>query len=333
MSQVRAKILLALLNGMIWVVLILILLFFSLAADGFFSTSNFINILLHASILGVLVLGQAICLLSGNFDLSAEGTVSLLTVLAAWLMLPSREAQASQLGGIGWELSPFLVISLMIITGTLIGALVGTTITRLRMNNFIVTLAFQLILRGIALVVSMGAVLAGTPETFNWLGGGRLGPLPYSVIVTSMLFLLTGLALKNTRFGRELYAVGGNPHAARASGFNPEMTITKAYMVSGLMAALAAWMLLGRLETTTSTLGRGLTLETVAAAVIGGVALTGGVGTIKGVLGGVLVLSVIDNGLNLMDVNPFLIQGVRGLIILVALLVDAQKIHYGRYLA
>jgi len=315
------------LDRLIWFVLLLVVIFFSLRTDNFLSGINLINILLHASVLGILTIGQAIVLLSGNFDLSQEGTISLLTVLAAWMMLPYREMTLAQAGGVGWELHPFIVIPIMLVLGALIGLINGLLITRLQMNNFIVTLAMQLILRGAAFVISMGAIMPGTPALFNWLGGGRIGPIPVSVIATLIVFLVFAYILSNTRFGRQLYAVGSNRQAAAASGFNPAKTITTAYVIGGLMAALASWMLLGRLEVSNPTLGVGMTLETVAASVIGGVALTGGTGTIWGAFSGVLLLSVINNGLNLMEVDPFWVNGVRGLIILLALLIEAQKVR------
>jgi ribose/xylose/arabinose/galactoside ABC-type transport system permease subunit len=323
----RNKLTQFILDKLIWFILLLVVVFFALSTDNFLTGINTINILLHASVLGVLTIGQALCLMSGNFDLSAEGTVSLVTVLAAWLMLPYREMSVAQAGGVGWQVSPFVVIPIMLAIGTLAGWINGVLITRLQMNNFIVTLAMQLILRGIAFVISMGAIMPGTPATFNWLGGGRIGPIPVSVIVTLLLFVIFAAVLHYTRFGRELYAVGANKDAARASGFKPKVTVTQAYMISGLLAGLAGWMLLGRLEASNPTLGQGMTLETVAAAVIGGVALTGGSGTIAGAFAGVLLLSVIADGLNLMAVNPFWIDGVRGLIILVALLLEAQKVR------
>jgi ribose/xylose/arabinose/galactoside ABC-type transport system permease subunit len=313
------------LDRLIWFILLLVVLFFSLRTEKFFTPINMINILLHASVLGVLTIGQAIVLLSGNFDLSAEGTLTLVTVMAAWLMLPYRDMSLAQAGGIGWELSPFIVIPIMLAIGMLVGWVNGLLITRLKMNNFIVTLAMQLILRGLAFVVSMGAFMPGTPAAFNYLGGGRIGPIPVSVIVTLVFFVIAAILVQNTRFGRQLYAVGANPEAAQASGFKPAITITQAYMISGIMAALAGWMLLGRLEASNPTLGTGMTLETVAASVIGGVALSGGSGTIIGAFSGVLLLSIIDNGLNLMDVNPFWVNGIRGIIILLALLLEAQK--------
>lgn len=316
------------LDRLIWFVLLLVFGFFSLRTNNFLTPTNMINILLHASVLGILTIGQAIVLLSGNFDLSAEGTISLLTVLAAWLMLPYREMTLAQAGGVGWELSPFIVIPIMLVLGAIIGWINGTLITRLKMNNFIVTLAMQLILRGAAFVLSMGAIMPGTPALFNYLGGGRIGPIPVSVITTLVMFGIFAYILSNTSFGRQLYAVGSNRNAAQASGFSPTKTITMAYVIGGLLAGLASWMLLGRLEVSNPTLGVGMTLETVAASVIGGVALSGGTGTIWGAFSGVLLLAVINNGLNLMDVDPFWINGVRGLIILIALLIEAQKVRF-----
>jgi ribose/xylose/arabinose/galactoside ABC-type transport system permease subunit len=227
------------LDNLIWFIILLVCICFALITDTFLTGINIINILLHASILGVLTIGQAIVLMSGNFDLSAEGTVSLVAVVAAWLMLPARSSSMAQAGGIGWEVSPFIVVPLMLIIGTVAGWLNGMFITRLRMNNFIVTLAMQLILRGIAYVISMGAIMPGTPPVFNWLGGGRIGTIPVSVIVTLLLFVIFGAILRYTRFGRQLYAVGANRDAALASGFKPQVTITQAYMIGGFMAGLA----------------------------------------------------------------------------------------------
>jgi ribose/xylose/arabinose/galactoside ABC-type transport system permease subunit len=199
----------ALLDRLIWIVLLLVFLFFTLQTPNFLTGTNMINILMHASVLGILTIGQAVVLLSGNFDLSAEGTISLLTVLAAWLMLPYRGSAMAQAGGVGWELSPFIVIPIMMVMGALIGLINGFFITRLRMNNFIVTLAMQLILRGAAFVISMGAIMPGTPRLFNWLGGGRIGVIPVSVIATLLMFIVFAYVLKNTRFGPPVICCGG----------------------------------------------------------------------------------------------------------------------------
>ena len=318
------------LDRFLWFIVILVFAFFSVFARNFLTSTNMINILLHASVLGLLVLGQATCLMSGNFDLSAEGTVTFLTVVAAWLMgsVGAAGTVSNFDYGSGWGMNPVLVIVIIILLGTGIGWLNGQMITRLKMNNFIVTLAMQLTLRGLALTLCMGRNIAGIPEIFRFLGTGKVGPIPVQIIVTLLFVVVFYYYYRFSSFGRDLYATGGNPDASYASGFNPKKTITRAYMISGFLAAIAGWMLLGRVGESTIFLGTGFTLETVAAAVIGGIALSGGRGSVIGAFVGVLLLSVVDNGLNLMQMNPNAVGFVRGLIILIALIVEAQKFRY-----
>lgn len=316
-----------LLDKMIWVVLLLVFVFFSIQIPAFLTVRNLISVLVHASVLGVLVIGQTIVLLTGNFDLSAEGMLSLTTILAMWLMIaPRTDAGGAQASGL--MLSPLIVIPIMLIVGGFGGWFNGFMITRLKMNNFIVTLAMQLVLRGIAMILSGGQIMTGSPRLFNLLGGTRIYGIPISAVVTILMFIIVNYLLKHSKFGRELLAVGANRDAAKASGFNPAKTVTRAYIISGILAGFAGWMLLGRLETSVSTLGQGMTLETVAAAVIGGVSLKGGIGSVGGAFAGVLLLAVIGNALNIMDVNPFAVSAIRGLIILLALLLEAQKFRY-----
>ena len=316
------------LDNFIWIIVVAVFAYFAAQmTERFFTVSNFNNILLHASVLGVLVIGQTIVLLTGNFDLSAEGVLSLTTIFAMWLMVePRTDAGGAQASGL--VLHPFIVIPIMFLVGILSGWIIGLLITRLKMNGFIVTLAMQLVLRGIALIISEGQIMTGSPSLFNWLGGTRIRGFPISVGVTLIMFLVVNYLLNQSKFGRELRAVGANRDAAQASGFDAKKTITRAYMISGFLAAFAGWMLLGRLETSISTLGSGMTLETVAASVIGGVSLKGGLGSVGGAFAGVMLLSIIDNALNLMDVDPFWVQTIRGLIILIALLIEAQKFRY-----
>ena len=315
------------LDNFIWIIVVLVFTYFAVQIPNFVTPGNLINILLHASVLGVLVIGQTIVLMTGNFDLSAEGVLSLTTILAMWLMVePRTDAGGAQASGL--MLNPYIVIPIMFLVGILSGWLIGIMITRLKMNNFIVTLAMQLVLRGIAMLISGGQIMTGSPPLFNWMGGARINGFPISVGVTLLLYLVVNYLLNQSKFGRELQAVGANIDAAHASGFDPQKTITRAYIISGFMGAFAGWMLLGRLETSISTLGKGMTLETVAASVIGGVSLRGGLGSVGGAFAGVILLSLIDNALNLIDIDPFWVQGIRGLIILVALLIEAQKFRY-----
>lgn len=312
------------LDNFIWFINLAVFLLFAWRAQGFFTGLNMINLLMHASVLGLMVIGQTICLLSGNFDLSAEGTLSLVTTVAAWVMVPAGTLTR----GIGWELNPLIVIPGIMLLGAAIGWFNGFMITRIGMNNFIVTLAMQLVLRGIAFTISQGFYMTNIPKLFNWLGTGRVGQIPVQILFTALAFVAFHYFLNNSRFGRQLYAVGGNRDAAHASGFKPARVITMAYMLSGFLAALAGWMLLGRIGQATTQLGAGLTLETVAASVIGGVALSGGFGSVGGALAGVLLLSIVDNGLNLMNVDPFWVGGIRGFIILIALMINAQKFRF-----
>ena len=317
-----------LLDNFIWIIIAGVYLYFASNIGGKFITpSNQVNILSHAAVLGVLAIGQTIVLLTGNFDLSAEGTLSLTTIFAMWLMVEPRTDAGGAMAS-GWMVNPLIVIPGMLVLGALVGWLIGILITRLKMNNFIVTLAMQLVLRGIAMLISGGQIMTGSPKLYNWLGGTRIKGFPVAVGVMLFLFLTVNYLLNQSKFGRELRAVGANRDAAQASGFDAKKTITRAYILSGFLAAFAGWMLLGRLETSISTLGQGMTLETVAASVIGGVSLKGGLGSVGGAFAGVMLLSIIDNGLNLMEVDPFWVQGIRGMIILLALLIEAQKFRY-----
>ncbi|MCC7209599.1 MAG: ABC transporter permease [Anaerolineae bacterium] len=318
------------LNRFIWFVLVGTFILFTLAIPNYLAPSNLANILITASVPGVLVIGQTLCLMSRRIDLSAEGTVSLVVVLAAWLMLPYRAMDLAQAGGIGWELSPFIVIPFILAVGAFVGFLNGFMIMRLKMNFFIVTLAMQLVLRGIGFVISEGAIMPGTPRDFNFLGGGRVAGVPVAPVVMFVLYVLFAFIMSRTRFGRQVTAVGANEDAARAAGFSSVRTVIIVYTVSGFMAALAGWMLLGKLEASIPNLGVGLTLDVMAAAVIGGISLKGGEGSLWGALAGVLFLAMINNALNLIDVSPYWVDAVRGLIILVALIIDAQKSRYKR---
>jgi ribose/xylose/arabinose/galactoside ABC-type transport system permease subunit len=275
-------------------------------------------------VLGIMVVGQSFTLITGNFDLSAESTLGLAALIGAWLILP---AGAPTFGG-GVMLSPLLAPVIMLAFGLFIGWLNGTLITRLKMNNFIVTLAMLIILRGIVLVVAEGNTLTKLPAQFKALGHDNVGPVPIAVIVLILAFIIAHIVMQYRPFGRSLYAVGGNKQAALAAGIDPDRRIRQVYLISGVLAAFAGWMMAGRLGVVVANLGQGMIFEVFAAAVIGGISLQGGRGTLLGAFGGVLLLSAIDSGLNLMRVSSFWIETVRGLVILVAMLIDAQKVRY-----
>ena len=179
-----------------------------------------------------------------------------------------------------------------------------------------------------AFLLTQGRTVTQLPASFKVLGHGSVGGIPLCVVVLIAAFLVASIVTRSTRFGRDLYAVGGNRDAALASGIDPERRIRQVYLVSGALAALAAWVELGRLGVGATRIGEGMIFEIQAAAVIGGISLFGGRGTMLGALGGVLLLSSINSGLNLMRVSGFAIDMVRGIIILGAMLLDAQKLRY-----
>ncbi len=312
------------LQNLIWFLVAGIVIFFAFTTRNFLSIGNFINILFNASVLGVLVIGQSFTLLTGNFDLSMESTLGLSGLLGIWFIT----AAGPPLYGSGWMLAPALSIILILLIGLGIGLINGVLITKMKVNNFVVTLAMLITIRGLTLLVNNGQTAYSVSAVYNWIGLGKLGPIPVPVITFLVLFAVAYAIASFTPFGRELYAVGANRNAAFASGVRPDTRIIQVYMVSGLLAAFAGWMLSARLTNAMSSMGQGSVFEVFAAAVIGGISLKGGQGSLVGALGGVILLTTIGSGLNLMNVSVYWIQAIRGFIILVAMLIDAQKVRY-----
>jgi len=320
------KVIIALLDNLIWPLLIVTIIIFNFASDKFLTTFNVTNILIHAAVLGILTVGQSFTMITGNFDLSAESSLAITALIGAWLILPSG---APNFGGDVFLPVGLAIIALLMV-GVIAGWINGFLITKLKMNNFIVTLAMLIVLRGLMLVISEGKTMTGLPDSFKALGHDNLGNIPISVLVMVIVFIIAHIIMQYTQFGRNLYAVGGDPDAALAAGIDPEKRIRQVYLISGFLAALGGLMLAGRTGVIVENMGSGMIFEIQAAAVIGGISLLGGRGTMVGAFGGVLLLSVIDSGLSLMRVSSFWIEVFSGLIILVAMMIDAQKVRYSK---
>jgi simple sugar transport system permease protein len=314
------------LDNLIWILLIGVFALFSFLTPHFLTPANFLNVLIHASILGLLVIAQSFTLVTGNFDLSIESTLAVTAMFAAWLIV--REGSPDN--GSGWGVPPFAAILVMLLIGVAIGWINGTLITRFKMNNFVVTLAMLIALRGVVRLVPEGNTIYGISAFpgYYWLGFSKIGPIPISVILLIVAYIVGYIVLKHTRFGRELYAVGANKQAALASGVDPDKRIRQVYMIAGFIAAIAGWALSGRLHSVIPNLAEGMVFEVFAAAVIGGVSLQGGRGSMLGAFGGVLLLSAISAGLNLVEVSVFWVEAIRGFIILFAMFIDAQKVRF-----
>jgi ribose/xylose/arabinose/galactoside ABC-type transport system permease subunit len=322
------------LDHLIWLILVAVFVFFMLQSPHFLTSTNISNILSAAAVLGILVVGQTFVLITGNFDLSTESTLGLAALMGIWLIVP---ALAPYWGG-GLGVHPLLSIAIILTMGALVGYVIGLLITYGKMNNFIVTLAMLLILRGLMLAFTQGNATNGMgfepAETYYWLGHQvafeipGVVKVPIAVVCAALVFIVGHVVLNHRRFGRELYAIGGNRQAAIASGIDADKRVRQVYTISGFLAALAGWMLAGRVASIQVNLGEGYIFTVFAASVIGGISLQGGRGTMLGALGGVLLLSTIDRGLNLMKVSVFWIKVVQGLIIMIAMFIDAQRVRY-----
>ncbi|MCY3663656.1 MAG: ABC transporter permease [bacterium] len=316
----------------VWVLLAIAVLAASLLTK-FEILQNILNLGAAVSSLGMLVLAQTVVLLTRNFDLSTEANMVFGAVLAGVLISPVTilgEGTADQLnlGGRGW--STGAVLPILLIVCTAVGLANGLLIVKLRMNNFMVTLGMSILLYGLTLVVGVGRQLTTIPEAFRWLGKTRIDigedlKFPISAIFLVLVFVVFHYVLTRTVYGRRIYAVGSNRDAARAAGINDGNVIIGAYVVSGLLCGIAAWLLVGRLGAAQAGISADALFTSFAAAVIGGVSLGGGRGKIFGVFGGLLLMGTITNALNISNVEGKWIPVANGLVILFAIFIDGLR--------
>jgi ribose/xylose/arabinose/galactoside ABC-type transport system permease subunit len=308
-----------LLRGSIWFIFIGIFLIFSALTSKFFTFSNLINILFHSAPLGVMAIGESVCLLCGKFDLSVGSIAALCGSIAGWLMVTGQPA-ASGLG-----LHPALAIPVILLVGILAGLFNGVCVGKLDMNPLLTTLATMFTFRGLALIVTSGHTLYGFPKWYRIWGGGSMGFIPIAVVIMVCLYFIFYFVLTKKRFGRHVYATGGNAFAAEACGVRVDRVIVTAYILSGILAATAGILSSGRLNAAHSRGGEGMELQAVAAAVIGGISLRGGRGSLINTIAGVLALTTIDSGLVILGVPSFWVQAVSGIVIFIAILFDTIK--------
>ncbi|WP_433528172.1 ABC transporter permease [Micromonospora sp. CA-263727] len=280
----------------------------------FLSTANITNVLQQQTELALLVLAEAIILISGKFDLSLESTIALAPALAVALVIPAAS------NGLGTELPASLAIVLCLLTGLAIGAFNGLLILRFQLSAFIVTLGMLIVLRGLQIGITGGQNLFDIPPSVLYLGSAVWLGLPASIWISGTLFAVGIAVLGFFRHGRAVYAIGGNTDAARAAGIRTDRVVWVVLMIGGVLAALAGLLMTGRLGSVAAAQGDGMIFTVFAAAVIGGISLDGGKGTLFGALCGVIVLGLINNILTLGGVSAQWIQAIYGGIILVALI-------------
>ncbi|GAA4227517.1 simple sugar transport system permease protein/ribose transport system permease protein [Streptosporangium album] len=297
-------------------VIVVLLIAGSFVDPVFLTPGNLINVLQQQSALALVVLAEALILIAGKFDLSLESTVGMAPAVGVMLVIPVAS------GGFGLELPAVLAIPLCLLIGGLIGAFNGFLIMRFQLSAFIVTLAMMIVVHGLQLGLTQGKSLFALPESFLYLGSATWLGVPAAIWITGVLFAGAIAALGYFRAGRALYAIGGNADAARAAGIRVERVLWTVFVVGGVIAALAGVLETGRLGGISANQGVGWIFMAFAAAVIGGVSMDGGKGTILGALTGVLVIGLVENILTLKGVPGEWKQLVYGSIILIALMIS-----------
>lgn len=289
--------------------LVLLCLVLWILTPHFLTVSNLLNVLEQTAINAIIAVGMTYVILSGGIDLSVGSLVAISGVVFASMLGAGLPLPVALLAGVA--------------TGAAFGLLNGLLITLGRLPPFIATLGMMSIARGAALVYTDGRPISGFDPGFRTLATGRLLAIPVPVILTVVVYVAAHLVLARTRFGRYVYAIGGNEEATRLSGVAVRLHKTAVYGLSGVTSALAAVLLTARLNSAQPIAGIMYELDAIAATVIGGTSLMGGEGTLAGTLIGALIMGVLRNGLNLLGISSFLQQIVIGLVIIVAVLVDS----------
>jgi ribose transport system permease protein len=284
-----------------------IVIVLAILSPQFLTWGNFVNVLRQASLQFLIASGLTIVVLTGGIDLAVGAVLGLAACLSASLI--------SQ-GQVGWGIASALL------AGLACGSVNGVLVTYGRIPAFIATYGMLWIAHGLGYVFMKGEVIYGLPDAFRFIGAGFVGPIPVPVIVAAALLVALHAMLHRTVLGRAIYAIGGNPTAARLSGMPVTRRLITVYALSGLLAGFAALVVIARVNAADSSLGEDMLLPAIAAVCLGGTSLFGGVGGIVGTAIGALILALVVNGMNLLGVETFWQNGVMGTIILASVLAD-----------
>lgn len=293
--------------------LIILMVFVSILNPTFLQANNLMNLMRQLIINGFIALGMTFVILTGGIDLSVGSTLAVTSAIFAGLL---------QNG-----MNTILAILIALGLGLILGLINGFLITKGKLAPFIVTLATMTIFRGLTLVYTDGRPIAGPKDNFafKFLGKGQFFGVPFQVILFALAFLILWTILNKTALGRKIYAVGGNEKASFISGINIDKVKISVYVISSLMAVLSGLVLTSRLNSAQPTAGVAYEMDAIAAVVLGGTSMAGGSGSLTGTLIGILILGVLNNGLNLLGVSSFYQQIVKGIVILIAVLIDRKR--------
>ena len=291
--------------------LVVLFLFLSVATDSFLSTKNMLQVLRQICINGLLAFGMTFVLIIGGIDLTV-GSVVAISGVSVVIMLNS-----------GVPLPVALVVALLL--GAIVGLLNGGIIALTGMPPFIVTLSLQGTIRGIAYVITDGRSVSCDNAVFNAIGNGYLFGIPIPIYIVAFVMIVISILLYYTRFGRRMYAVGGNITAAGFSGIHVKKIMVQVYVLSGVLSALAGIILASRMYSGQPASGQAYESDAIAAAVLGGTSFNGGIGTVGGTLIGALVIGFLTNGLNLLHISSYVQMIIKGLVIIGAVGIDILK--------
>jgi ribose/xylose/arabinose/galactoside ABC-type transport system permease subunit len=295
-------------RGLIIGLLALVILF-SLRSEYFLTTNNLIAVFDQITIIGILAIAMTFVILTAGIDLGVGAVVAMSSVLITYLLSQG--------------VPMVLAILIGIVACTIFGFLTGVTITKFDLQPFIVTLGTMGIARGIAMVVSDASPITVATEGFKTVGSGRLSIIPFPVIIFVVLIVIAFIILKKTKFGEYTYAIGGNEEASRLAGIRVNFYKTMIYTLSGFLAGFTGYIMASKFNSGVPSIGQGYELDAIAAVVIGGTALSGGIGGIGGTIFGIIIMGVLNNGLNLMGVSTFWQFIVKGLLVIVAVIIDS----------
>ncbi|MGE5494804.1 MAG: ABC transporter permease [Burkholderiales bacterium] len=310
----------ALIDNIVWVLLLFGVIVFIILRPNFFNPianpELYLNIPMQAAVIGVMTIGLAGTILLGDIDLS---TVGIMAVSATVGVLLFKTA------GIPAILAMLIILAM----GALLGFINGVLIAKLKTVALIETLAMNTTLAGVVLAITRGRTITVAEPAYTGIGQGKLfGFIPYLVIVLIVVYIIMYYVWRKTALGRSMFAVGGNASCARVSGINVDRIRIATFTISGLLAGLAGVMLSSKMGSINSVFGSTYSMDTIAAAVIGGTSLSGGIGRVSGVLGGVMLLNFVQVGLQVFGLDSYYVQMATGLIIMLAVLIDSMRIRY-----
>jgi ribose/xylose/arabinose/galactoside ABC-type transport system permease subunit len=292
-------------------VLVVMCVYFTTQSPYFLTSGNIQNIALNMSTVGILAVGEAFVIVLAEIDISVGAILGLTSVTTA----------------IGFQhYGPVAGVVAGLLTGVVAGSVNGFVVSRFRVHSVIVTIGTMTAIQGLGFAVTNGTPVVVTfPSWVTWLGNGSIGSVPAPFVIMVGVILFGGIVFRLTTFGPKLFATGGNEEAARLAGINVTRVKLIAFVVAGLLASVAGVVYASRISSGQPTLGQGLELQAIAAAVVGGMALTGGRGTIVGVFLGVLILTILQDGLDITNVNSFWKTFVTGVVIVLAVIVDSLR--------